>query len=90
MTRRRSARSSAFVVFVVFVLERRRPLTRAFRATLPAATNPPCRKAQLAGMRALLLTAAVLLLAGCGGVIDRCPNGLDPPGWGSTVPKPHG
>ena len=41
-------------------------------------------------MRTLAIAAAMLLLAGCGGVIDRDPHGLDEPGWGSTIPKPHG
>jgi hypothetical protein len=44
-------------------------------------------------MRTLALAGvfatALLLLAGCGGVIDRCPNGLAPPEWGSTVPSPR-
>lgn len=40
-------------------------------------------------MRALVLTAVVLLLAGCTGVLDNCPDGLREPGWGTGVPDPH-
>jgi len=40
-------------------------------------------------MRALVLVFAVLALAGCAGVIDRCEEGLRSPGWGSGVPEPH-
>jgi hypothetical protein len=40
--------------------------------------------------RALILTAvAALLLSACGGVIDRCPNGLSDPPWNSSIPHSH-
>jgi hypothetical protein len=38
---------------------------------------------------ALILTAAAaLLLSACGGIIDRCPNGLSDPPWNSSIPEP--
>lgn len=41
-------------------------------------------------MRTLVIAAAMLFLAGCGTYCATDMHGLDPPGWGSTVPKPHG
>ncbi|WP_279386482.1 hypothetical protein [Phenylobacterium hankyongense] len=41
-------------------------------------------------MRALALAAALLLLAGCAGVLDNCPDGLSPAPWDSTAPHTHG
>jgi hypothetical protein len=38
----------------------------------------------------LILAAAALMLSACGGVIDRCPNGLSDPPPGSAIPAPHG
>jgi hypothetical protein len=38
----------------------------------------------------LLILIAVLMLAGCGGFIDRCPDGLAPPPGDSKIPAPHG
>jgi hypothetical protein len=40
-------------------------------------------------MRAFALATMLLVLAGCAGVIDACPDGLREPGWGSGVPDPH-
>jgi uncharacterized protein YceK len=40
-------------------------------------------------IRALAVTVVMLLLSGCGGIIDNCPEGLRAPLWGSTVPDPH-
>jgi hypothetical protein len=40
-------------------------------------------------MRSLAFAAIALLLAGCAGVLDACPDGLREPGWGSGVPDPH-
>jgi hypothetical protein len=54
------------------------------------ATNPPRAKAQLQSMRTLVIAASMLFLAGCGTYCATDMHGLDPPGWGSTVPKPHG
>jgi len=41
-------------------------------------------------MRALILAASLVLVAGCGSVdlIDH--HGLDPPPTGSVIPSPHG
>ena len=55
-----------------------------------SATKPPPPKAQLGAMRTLVIAAAMLLLAGCGSYCPTDTHGLDEPGWGSTVPKPHG
>jgi hypothetical protein len=41
-------------------------------------------------MRTLALIAALVLLTGCAGVLDNCPNGLSDPPAGSTIPTPHG
>ncbi|WP_372782587.1 hypothetical protein [Phenylobacterium sp.] len=42
-------------------------------------------------MRTLVLAAALVLLAGCGGNIDWVDHhGLDPPPTGSVIPAPHG
>jgi hypothetical protein len=42
-------------------------------------------------MRTMILTATLVLLAGCGGNIDWADHhGLDPPQVGSTIPAPHG
>ncbi|WP_293385406.1 hypothetical protein [Phenylobacterium sp.] len=41
-------------------------------------------------MRVLALILTALLLGACAG--QYCaddPHGLDPPGWGSTIPEPH-
>ena len=36
--------------------------------------------------RVLLLMACLSVLCACAGTLDNCPKGLDPPGWGSTLP----
>jgi uncharacterized lipoprotein YajG len=41
-------------------------------------------------MRTLVIAAALLFLAGCGTYCATDMHGLDAPGWGSGVPKPHG
>ena len=42
-------------------------------------------------MRILILAAALVLLAGCGGNVDWADHhGLDPPPKGSIIPAPHG
>jgi hypothetical protein len=40
-------------------------------------------------MRVLASLFAALLLSGCVGVLDNCPDGLRDPPWGSGVPDPH-
>jgi hypothetical protein len=40
-------------------------------------------------MRSLAFVAVVLLLSGCAGIVDYCPDGLRDPPWGSGVPDPH-
>lgn len=40
-------------------------------------------------MRVLAPLIAALLLCGCTGVLDNCPDGLRDPPWGSGVPDPH-
>ena len=54
------------------------------------ATHPPPAKVQLSIMRTLVIAAALLFLAGCGTYCATDMHGLDAPGWGSGVPKPHG
>jgi predicted small lipoprotein YifL len=45
-------------------------------------------------MRRLVLSsviaAAMLALAGCGTYCPTDFHGLDEPGWGSPIPRPHG
>jgi hypothetical protein len=40
-------------------------------------------------MRLLILAATLVLLAGCAGVLDNCPDGLAGPPAGSSIPDPH-
>ena len=60
----------------------------------PTATNPPRTKLQHGVKRTFALTgvfaAALLLLGGCGTYCATDMHGLDPPGWGSSIPNPHG
>jgi hypothetical protein len=79
--------SSQFVWFVWFVDKIRNCRFAASDRTAPI---PPQPKAQLQPMRTLILAAAALLLSACGGVIDRCPNGLSDPPWNSSIPHSHG
>ena len=41
-------------------------------------------------MRALVLAASLVLLAGCGTADLTDHHGLDPPPTGSVIPAPHG